>query len=135
MNIKDVVDAIKQTMQELGLKDHLPTVKQVEDTVNVSRNKITKVGGMKNVSLLLGIPMAPRGPQISTKKWTRHSDSSYICREDVIPSKAFDIQRESGRLWGDIQKEKTLKAAGSIDLSKYEGLKPYSERMKNGKKH
>lgn len=129
MEIQEIIQAVRDVMDELGIENHLPTAMQINEHGYITYYMLNKFGGLKNISKIMGLPMAPA---IKPKKYqTKDSDpdSIYISKKSVIPSQAFKKQAESGIPYGEIQKAQSLEIAGTIDKSRYTGMLTYAERM------
>lgn len=115
---------IRILMEQLDTQGHLPRCADLRD-VGITAYQLSQYGGLSGISKRLGIPQAP-----FKWRWVNLDRKNDIrTMEQVKPSKAFEIQTETGKRWADIQREETLEAFGRVDVSQFEGLKPYGERM------
>jgi hypothetical protein len=73
--------------------------------------------------MLMGLPLAPKPSK-------REYEGVYKM-EDVRPSQAFKKQRETGTPYGETQKADTIKEFARVDLSQFEGMKSYAERVRH----
>ena len=123
MTIPEVLDRVRRVMNELKIKDHLPTYTQIMQYGGLGSKDMNQAGNLKGISLLMGLPMAPR---------TRTPKATGIySMEDVRPSQAFKKQKESGIPYGESQKADTIKEFATIDLSQFEGMQSYAERVRH----
>ena len=123
MTIVEVLDRVREVMAELGIKDHLPTHAQLMDLGKISGQNLQKAGNLKGISMLMGLPMAPKDPR-------KVKPAGIYKMEDVKPSQAFKKQMESGKLYKELQTADTIKEFATIDLSQFEGMQSYAERVK-----
>ena len=135
--LEAVLEELRRVMDVLGVHDRMPTQMEMmpHSTVYAA---IQKFGSTAEIAAMLGV-------QVSHRQTRQQRKVSYVVNveaepkyeppegpfemRDVKKSKAFDIQREAGRPYGDIQREETMRMAGTIDLSQYAGMKSYAERM------
>lgn len=96
-------------------------------SIGITPYRLRAFGGIRKLSKLLGIPMLPARVRREDLPSTDANDIRTM--EQVRPSEAFKRQMETGKRWADIQREETLEAFGRVDVSQFEGLKPYGERM------
>ena len=129
--IQEIIENVRYVMRKLGITDHLPTHEQINSCSGMTSKVLLDAGGLKGLSLLMGLPMAPRGYAAIAKA----KETGPVEMGDVKPSKAFKIQKDTGKAYGQIQQEQSLKVAGKIDVSAYEGMQTYAERMTDGKEH
>ena len=121
----EVIQRIRFAMGVLNIKGRLPCIAECCEYGKLSAAHISGVGGMKKLSRLMGLPMA------SQKSKAEDEHEGIYSMEDITPSGAFDMQRDSGMLYADIQKAATLSEVPGIDLSAYAGMTTYAERKQN----
>lgn len=124
MTIQEIIERVRYVMEQNGITDHLPKFEQMA-AVGMHSAQMRPAGGLKGLSLLMGLPMSPPKPR------EKPPEKDVYSMKDVKPSQAFKKQHESGELYGNMQKAETLDMAGRIDLSQYAGLQTYAERMAN----
>lgn len=100
-----VEEMLKQIMHDLDI-DHLPTNTQLID-YGIYSTTLKPYGGLTNISLLTGIPLAPRPGR--TKQKPHKIPKSGIAKKEA---KA----REKGLHYADLQKAETLRLAGRISV-------------------
>lgn len=135
--LERVLDEIRRVMDIMGVHDRLPTQKEIRkySTVYAAMQKFGTAG---EIAAMLGVKISN-----SQKRYERDACTSTptagdekiegpCSMEDVVRSRAFEIQRKSGRPYGEIQQEQTLQMAGTIDVSQYAGMKSYAERVQHG---
>jgi hypothetical protein len=98
----------------------MPTYAELETISSVIAG-IKKFGGNKVIAQKIGVPNTSR-------RYEKKSDE----KPKIKPSRAFEIAKEAkkfGKDYADIQKAETIEKSGGIDLTAYEGMKPWSERI------
>lgn len=121
----EVIQRIRFAMGVMGIKDHLPKLDECMDYGKISQHDIKEAGGLKKLSKIMGLPLS------NQKEKVEHEYDGIFSMSDVTPSGAFDMQRESGKLYADIQKAATLSEVPEIDVSAYAGMKTFTERKKD----
>lgn len=104
--IEFIKEEIPRIMNDLEI-DHLPTNAQLMD-YGIYSTSLKQFGGLKGISLLLGIPLTPNLG--NTKKVSQN--------KKIRPSRAFEKEakaREKGLHYADLQKEETLRIVGGIE--------------------
>lgn len=139
---QEIIHRVKDAMKVLGIKDHLPTVNEMIQYGKLNQVLLKRVGGVKGISLMLGLPPAPvkkpsnAGRPRKIEKAQPVDKKEILSMEDVTPSQAFSKQKQSGIPYGQMQRQESLDKAGKIDIDAYRGMTSYAERKhrKNGKK-
>lgn len=130
--IESIEEIVRGVMKEMGITDHLPSTAEIQKHSKLAGSTIVRYGGMTRLSKRMGLPLKSRKVPPRYKKRNSARDKDFISKDEVKPSQAFRIQAETGKPWGEIQAEQSLEMAGKIDISKYEGLQTYAERIANG---
>lgn len=129
MEIQEIIQAVRDVMDELGIENHLPTAMQINEHGYITYYMLNKFGGLKNISKIMGLPMAPAIRPEKYEIKSSNPDSFYISKKPIKPSQAFKKQVEKCMPYSEIQKAESLKIAGNIDTSKYTGMLTYAERI------
>lgn len=103
MSDTEILKKILECKEELGL-DTLPNATELYEH-GIYSSQMKRVGGLRTVSQLTGIPMKPRQPR--TERNQSYTDRTKIRSADL---KHWSAEK---------QKADTLARVGSIDTSKY----------------
>lgn len=115
-----IVEEIKYVMQVQGITARMPSYSEIME-VSTCYGSLKKFGGSKAIADAIGVPYGKRPP----KKEPSANDEM----KNIKKSKAFKQQKEKATPYGDIQRKETLAMVGTIDLSQYQGMQTYAERM------
>lgn len=126
ISLEEVREMTLQLMEDMNTRGYLPNSEEFR-SIGITPYRIRAFGGIRNLSKLLGIPMLPA--RIRREDLPSMDENDIRTMEQVRPSRAFEIQKETGKRWADIQKEETLEAFGRVDISQFDGLKSYGERV------
>lgn len=126
ITLEEIREMTLQLMEDMNTRGYLPNSEEFR-SIGITPYRLRAFGGIRKLSKLLGIPMLPARVRREDLPSTDKNDIRTM--EQVRPSKAFEIQMESGKRWADIQREETLEAFGRVDISQFDGLQTYAERM------
>lgn len=92
----------------------VPTNEQFRIDGGIPQKALTMLGGRKGISEMTGLPIRKKNYPDRTL-----NIENLIDKESVIPSNAFQIEkeaREQGLRYADIQKAKTLAMVGGVQI-------------------
>lgn len=128
--LERIVDAIQRVMQDMEI-EHLPRCQELKESIGIDINVLRKFGGLKAISNLMDVPLAPvRKPKHYERKATPADVWDRLEPFVFIPSKAFELEREArkdGLHYADIQKQNC--PVEPINLADYAGMKTWEERQ------
>lgn len=93
----------------------IPTTEEFKHEGGIPQKALTMLGGRKGISAMTGLPIRKNAYPDRTNPEKLDSLEAV----DVIPSKAFQIEkeaREKGLRYADIQKAKTLAMVGGVQI-------------------
>jgi hypothetical protein len=129
--LEKVLDEIRRVMDIMGVHDRVPTQKELRKYSTVYA-AMQRFGTNEELAAMLGVkPTRKTERGIGGPKLLEPAEGP-CSMEDIVRSRAFEIQRKAGRPYGEIQQEQTLQQVGTIDVSQYAGMKSYAERMQHG---
>ena len=99
----EIIQRVLDCKDALGLNT-LPLRQQLKEMTGLDSNLLSRVGGLKGISEMTGMPVAPNPRRAKVKV-----DDTPV---PIRPSRAFDIEKEMrgrGLHYNDYQKADTLK--------------------------
>lgn len=115
-----------QLMEDMNTRGYLPNSEEFR-SIGITPYRLRAFGGIRKLSKLLGIPMLPA--RIRREDLPSIDENDIRTMEQVRPSRAFEKQMETGKRWADIQREGTLERYAKVDISQFDGLQTYAERI------
>lgn len=110
-----VLKTIQDVMKTLNI-EHLPTMMQLKDVGGLHDKQIRKLGGLRSISTMTGIPMSPKP---KTYDRSENVTGQVVEKWNGRPSRATEIEakaRKQGLSYADLQKAETLRLAGRISV-------------------
>lgn len=124
LDIGEVRERIEYLMKKLDTRGYMPRQEEL-NTIGLNSYKLIPFGGIRKLSAMLGIPMLPA----RIRREDLPSSTDIYEMSQVRPSKAFEYQMCTGKLWKDKQMKETIERYARVDISAFAGFKPYAERM------